>query len=173
MARQFLLQSLVVLFLTALASGSMSAQPDRENGADEPPPTTAQAPSPGGASRLERYEYSGLWPFYSRERYESGRVRVSSLFQAIRFERDPSGDYHHRVLPFYSASLRDAGTDFRLGLYPLLYHHRDSPRAGHDIVLPLFYRWRRDEASHTLLWPLAYAARNPSRGAYRMMPVIF
>lgn len=127
----------------------------------------------GGTPLRRQTVYRGLWPFYTYEEYEDGAQRSRSFFGVLKIDREPNGDSHHHVLPFYCTSLRDNGRDQTLTLFPLLYSGRSSPERGHQIVFPLFYHWRRDDARHTLLWPLVQAARDPQQTPFRYVPVLF
>ena len=137
------------------------------------PPLAAGDDKAAARSPLRRREYVGLWPFYSRETFEDGGSKTTSLFSAIRFERDGRGDTHHRVFPFYSASLTDGGTDHRLALLPLLYLRRRSPDADHDVLLPFFARWRAEPSRHTLLWPFFHVASEPETAPFDWIPTLF
>jgi hypothetical protein len=115
----------------------------------------------------------GLWPFFSREVYEDGSTRWSSLAGLVRSESQVDGDWHHHVLPLYCASLWEGGTDRELALFPLLYLGRTRPQGSHDVVLPLFYRWQAGEARHLLLWPLLHIASSPEPEPFRWVPSLF
>ena len=142
--------------------------------ADDPPTeATPTAPDPAGAGDLRRSRHSGLWPFYSSEVYDDGGTRTTSLFGAIRSESEPDGDYRHRVFPLYDRTVTDGGRDRRLAIFPLLYLGRRSPPADHDIVLPLFARWRSGMSHDTLLWPLFHVARRRSTDPFRFVPTLF
>ncbi len=152
-----------VLLAVACLTSPVPAQDD---------PSIPVAEEPGGGD-LRRSDYSGLWPFYSRESYEDGSTRTSSLFGAIRSEELANGDRHHRVLPFYSRSIEDGGEDRRLAIYPLLYLRRRSPIASHDIALPFFAWWRNETENETLLWPLLHIARRAQDEPFRFIPTLF
>jgi hypothetical protein len=122
---------------------------------------------------LRRSEHSGLWPFYSRDRYDDGSTRTSSLFGAIRSEELANGDYRHRVLPFYSRIVKGGGEDRQLAIYPLLYLRRRSPLASHDIVLPLFASWKSEMSDQTLLWPFFHVAEKKQDDPFRFIPTLF
>ncbi|MBI4606428.1 MAG: hypothetical protein HY721_31065 [Planctomycetes bacterium] len=159
---------LLVLGLVAPWILAAAAAVGTAAGASEPEGRTGERP---GLAR--QASYSGLWPFFSHEAFEDGSEKWTSLLGAVRVNTEPDGDWHHHVLPFYCASLGEGRTDRQLGLYPLLYLGRRSPERDHDAVLPLFWRWRAEEARHVLLWPLLQAARNPEPAPFRWVPVLF
>src|SRR4030095_16537929 len=88
-----------------------------------------EAPPPprGGTEMLRQRGYMGVWPFYSREQFEDGTLRETSLLGLLRRDTSPSGAWHHHILPFYCVSSapvateEGSGTDWELGFYPLLY----------------------------------------------------
>lgn len=126
-----------------------------------------------GGGRLQRSEHRGLWPFYSRDVFDDGSTRFSSLFGAVGGEFHSNGDYHHRVLPFYATTLTGDGSDHRLALYPLLYLRRRSPEVSYDIALPFGASWAAGSARHHVLWPFLHLAENPEEAAYRYIPVLY
>ena len=133
-----------------------------------------EAPPPprGGTEMLRQRGYMGLWPFYSREQFEDGTLRETSLLGLLRRDTSPSGAWHHHILPFYCVSSapvateEGSGTDWELGLYPLLYSGRRSPDGGHDAVVPFFFRWDDGKSSDVVLWPFIHATRDGSDKAF-------
>jgi hypothetical protein len=134
-------------------------------------PAAAERGRSGGP--LRRLEYEGLWPFYSREIYDDQSTRLSSLLGLVRVEREPGGDHHHHVLPFYCTSLSGGGADRQLALGAFLYLRRRSPEEDHDLALPFFARWRSGERRHLVAWPLLHAAREPGALAFDIIPTLY
>ncbi len=133
---------------------------------------TPDVPGAGHPTIQRQVDYTGLWPFYSREVFEGGRTRTSVLAGLMRTTTGPQGEYHHHLLPFYDVSVADAGRDRRLAIFPLLYFSRRSPEISYDHVLPLFSRWRAGASTHVLSWPLFHVARNPEETPYFFIPTL-
>lgn len=167
------LRALSVWTLLALASGATPLL-----GADDSTPDIDRVPDEEAApafdrSQLRRHEYSGLWPLYSRETYEDGRVATSSLFHLIRHESAPDGGSYHRFWPFYGARSDRDGSETGLAIYPLLYFRERTRSGGHDVQFPFFAHWYGESRSNTLLWPIFHVARNPAPLPFRAVPVLW
>ncbi|MEM7232289.1 MAG: hypothetical protein AAF517_08955 [Planctomycetota bacterium] len=122
---------------------------------------------------LRRSNRTGQWPFYTYEKFDDGRSKSTYLFSAIRIDEEPDGDYYHRFYPFYAKSSEDGGANRDLALFPAFFWHRRSPELDHDILFPIFGKWRAGEAKHTVIWPLMQVASDPMSAPYRTIPTLF
>jgi len=131
----------------------------------------AASPEPGTPLRRQ-VSYSGLFPFYSHERFEDGSARTRGAAGLVRIDREPDGSFRHALIPLYGVSANPSRGERELAIWPLLLLHGRSPGEGYDALGPLA-RWYRGESQHLLLWPLLHAAREPREEPFRYLPTLY